>query len=472
MSDFTMPSLGADMERGTVLEWLVAPGDVVHKGDPMAVVDTSKAAVEVETFADGVVVDLVVPVGSEVPVGTVLAHLGPVGAAAPVPAPEPTPEPEPTPAEVAEKEPAAADHPPTVHSPLARRRARELGVDLASVAGTGPGGEITREDVEAAAPAAPSPAAPEAAPAAAPATTPAAHGAGRPRVTPYARKLAREMGVDPAAVTPHDGETVRASDVRAAAIAAPAPAAQAPPPPAPPPGAPPPTEAPRPTAAATRAQAMRETIARLMARSKREIPHYYLTTTVDLTDALAWMREQNAGLPIADRLVPAALLLRATALATARHPALNGFWVDDAFVPGSGVHLGVAVSLRGGGLVAPAIHDADRLTVTETMAAMRDLVTRARAGRLRGSEMADPTLTVTNLGEQGVESVYGVIYPPQVALVGFGRVVERPWSVDGLLGVRPLTTLTLAADHRATDGFTGGRFLATIDDLLQHPEEL
>ncbi|MEZ5091763.1 2-oxo acid dehydrogenase subunit E2 [Nocardioides sp.] len=217
---------------------------------------------------------------------------------------------------------------------------------------------------------------------------------------------------------------------------------------------------------------MRETIARLMARSKREIPHYYLTTTVDLSAALAWMRERNADLPISARLVPAALLLRATAVATARHPALNGFWVDETFRPGGGVHLGLAISLRRGGLVAPAIHDADRLSVIETLAAMRDLVVRARAGRLRGSEMADPTLTVTNLGEQGVESVYGVIYPPQVALVGFGRVVERPWSVDGLLGVRPVTTLTLAADHRATDGFTGGRYLATIDDLLQHPEEL
>jgi pyruvate dehydrogenase E2 component (dihydrolipoamide acetyltransferase) len=217
---------------------------------------------------------------------------------------------------------------------------------------------------------------------------------------------------------------------------------------------------------------MREAIAKLMARSKREIPHYYLETTVDLSRALAWMRERNRDLPLAERLVPAALLLKATALATARHPQLNGFWVDDAFEPGSGVHLGVAVSLRGGGLVAPALHDADRLTLADTMAGMRDLVTRARAGGLRGAELTDPTLTVTNLGEQGVEAVYGVIYPPQVALVGFGRVLERPWAVDGLLGVHPVTTVTLSADHRATDGFTGGRFLAALDELLQHPEEL
>ncbi len=217
---------------------------------------------------------------------------------------------------------------------------------------------------------------------------------------------------------------------------------------------------------------MRETIGRLMARSKREIPHYYLSTTVDLAQARGWMQERNRDLPVGERLVPAALMLKATALAVRKHPQLNGFWVDDAFVPGTGVHLGVAISLRGGGLVAPAIHDADRLGVDELMSAMRDLVTRARAGRLRGTEMSDPTLTVTNLGDQGVESVHGVIYPPQVALVGFGRVVERPWAVDGMLAVRPVVSLTLAADHRATDGFSGGRLLATIDQLLQTPEEL
>ena len=217
---------------------------------------------------------------------------------------------------------------------------------------------------------------------------------------------------------------------------------------------------------------MRETIGRLMARSKREVPHYYLSTTVDLARATSWMQERNRDLPVSERLVSAALLLKATALAARAHPELNGFWVDDAFVPGPGVHLGVAISLRGGGLVAPAVHDADTLTVDQLMAAVRDLVTRARAGRLRGSEMSDPTLTVTNLGDRGVESVFGVIYPPQVALVGFGRVVDRPWAVDGMLAVRPVVSLTLAADHRATDGFSGARMLATVDELLQRPEDL
>jgi pyruvate dehydrogenase E2 component (dihydrolipoamide acetyltransferase) len=217
---------------------------------------------------------------------------------------------------------------------------------------------------------------------------------------------------------------------------------------------------------------MRAAIATLMARSKREIPHYYLSTTVDLARATEWLHERNRTLSITERLVPAALLLKATALAATEVPEINGYWVDDGFQAASQVHLGVAVSLRGGGLVTPAILDAASLELDELMATMKDLVTRARGGRLRGREVTEGTLTVTNLGEQGVEAVFGVIYPPQVALVGFGRIAERPWAVDGLLGVRPLVTMTLSGDHRATDAMTGGRFLTAVDHHLQHPEEL
>jgi pyruvate dehydrogenase E2 component (dihydrolipoamide acetyltransferase) len=461
MADFTMPSLGADMDEGTLLEWLVKPGDSVHKGDVVAVVDTSKAAIEVESFVEGVVGDLLVEPGTVVPVGTALATIE----SAAQPAGVRTPQRKKAAQRAAESPPpaapaatAVAEHPETtsrdVHSPLVRRLAHQLGVDLGRVTGTGRDGSITRADVTRAA---------EVARGRAP-TAPAKPSAGR--VSPYARRLAAELGVDLATLAGRNGEPVRAADVRAAASAPPTPA------PAPAPADEPVATAPTAKTGATKQEQMRATIAALMSRAKREIPHYYLSTTVDLGPALAWMHERNLGLPVTERLVPAALLLKATALAAAGSPALNGFWVDGAFVPGSGVHLGVAVSLRGGGLVAPALHDADRLTLAEVMAGMRDLVTRARAGRLRGSEMSDPTLTVTNLGDQGVDAVYGVIYPPQVALVGFGRVVERPWAVDGLLGVRPVTELTLAADHRATDGFTGGRFLAAIEQHLQRPEEL
>ncbi|WP_323137055.1 2-oxo acid dehydrogenase subunit E2 [Streptomyces sp. NBC_01764] len=164
--------------------------------------------------------------------------------------------------------------------------------------------------------------------------------------------------------------------------------------------------------------------------------------------------------------MPAALLLKAAAVAAHQVPTLNGYWQNDEFVPGPAVNLGVAVSLRQGGLLAPVIHGADTLPPDALMTILKDLVQRARRGKLRGSYMTGATLTVTSLGDQGVETVFGVIHPPQVALVGFGAVVERPWAANGMLGVRPLVTATLAADHRATDGAVGARYLTAVDRLL------
>jgi pyruvate dehydrogenase E2 component (dihydrolipoamide acetyltransferase) len=217
---------------------------------------------------------------------------------------------------------------------------------------------------------------------------------------------------------------------------------------------------------------MRQAIAAAMTRANREIPHYYLSTTIDLQPALTWLSRQNEQCSVNDRLLYGVLLLKATALALREVPELNAFWQDDRPVLQSSIHLGVAVSLRGGGLIAPALHDADRKSLGELMRELQDLVVRVRAGGLRSSELADPTITVTSLGEKGVEAVYGVIYPPQVALVGFGKVVERPWCVAGEVVARPLVTATLAGDHRATDGHRGGIFLAAVERLLQRPEEL
>lgn len=439
---FRMPSLGADMESGTLVEWLVRPGDTVHKGDIVAVVDTSKANVEIECFDDGVIEQLIVTPGTTVPVGTVLATIQ-AGPAAPEPAAPRPPEPavlaagagEPAPPERPPvPEPAAATSPVT--SPLVRRLAAQRKVDLAGLRGTGPGGRVTHADVEA-----------------------ASRPPGRVRSSPLARRLAAELGVDLRSVAGGGpGGAVRARDIRRAAP-------------------PPVTRATTPTAAPSaqaidRSAAMRAQIAVSMARSKREIPHYYLSETIDLDAALRWLHGRNRELPVPARIVPAALLLKASALALRAVPDLNGHFSDGAFRRSDAVHLGVAISLRGGGLVAPAIHDADRLGLDDLMAALKDLVTRTRAGRLRAAELADPTITVSNLGEQGVESILGVIYPPQVALVGFGAVTDRPWSVNGLLGVRPLVTASLAADHRVTDGATGARYLLRVRDLLQRPEEL
>jgi pyruvate dehydrogenase E2 component (dihydrolipoamide acetyltransferase) len=404
MPDFTMPSLGADMEAGVLLEWLVEPGALVHRGDPVAVVDTDKAAIEVESFDDGVVERLLVEPGTRVAVGTPLARLGPLTVTAGEPA-----------------RPAA---------PPLRHHAAELGVDLATVRGSGPGGAVRRVDVDAAAGAAPS----------------------RRRVTPYARRLAVELGVDLATLPDGDG-TVRAADVRrAAAVDGTQSDHRAPP--------------------ARGRDVGRATIAASMARSKREIPHYYVGTTVDLQPTTDWLRTRNHDHPVKERIVPAAAVLRAAALAAREVPEVNGFWQDGGFVPGGGVHLGVAVRVRGGPLVAPALRHADTLALPDLMAALRDLVERARAGRFTRAELADPTLTVTDLGDQGVEEVYGVIHPPQVALLGVGRVAERPWAVEGMLAVRPVVRLTLSGDHRATDGATGARYLTTVDRLLQRPEDL
>ena len=217
---------------------------------------------------------------------------------------------------------------------------------------------------------------------------------------------------------------------------------------------------------------MRRAIAAAMARSRREIPHYYLSTTVELTRALAWLDAANATRPPAQRLVLAALFLKAVACALGEAPEFNGFFTAGGFQPGAGIHIGTAIAMRGGGLVAPAIRDADGLSLDGLMARLRDLVGRARGGALRSSELSGPTITVTNLGERGVETVFGIIYPPQVALVGFGMPVERPWAADGQIVARRVLTATLAADHRASDGHRGALFLADIDRRLQNPETL
>jgi pyruvate dehydrogenase E2 component (dihydrolipoamide acetyltransferase) len=421
VSDFLMPSLGADMESAKVTEWLVKPGTPVKKGDVIVVVETHKGAIEVEVFQEGVVTELCAKEGDVLPVGGLLARIAAPGetaappvmpaaqpapfaaeaapqvtAAPPVAAPAAVPEPAPAP-----PLPAAAAAGRAKVSPAARRRAAEIGIDPDTLHGTGIDGSVTLADVEAAPrPLAGAAARPE------PGTAPAA--ASRPRE--------KRPGFDP-------------------------------------------TE-------------MRKAIALAMSRSKREIPHYYLSSSIDLGRAMAWLAAANEGTDPEARLIPAVLLLKASALALRETPQLNGFWSEDGFRPGAGIHVGWAISLRGGGLVAPAIHDADKRPLTELMMALRDLVGRARTGGLRSSELIDPTVTVTSLGERGADSVIGVIYPPQVAIIGFGRIAERPCVWEGRVSKRPSVSISLAADHRASDGHLGGLLLAVIDRLLQEPDKL
>ena len=387
MADFVMPTLGADMTEGTLVQWKKREGDRITKGEIIAEVDTEKAAIDVECHTTGLIERLLTKPGDKVPVGTVMAVIREEGRPATGPIPQQTVTP-----------PAA---PPVIDR-----------VDLVS---------------------------------------PAPSQAGRLRISPAARKLAAERGIDPAGLqgTGPDG-AITLDDITRAPM----------------------TAGTAPLTAADRQARMRQTIAAAMARSKREIPHYYLSTTIDMGRALTWLKQANEERPVTERLLYGVLLIKAVALALRQVPELNALWKDGEAVKCERIHIGTAISLRQGGLVAPALHDADRLTLHELMQNFQDLVKRARAGSLRSSEMSDPTITVTSLGENGVETVFGVIYPPQVALVGFGKVVERPWVVNGQVIPRPVVMASLSADHRVTDGHRGGLLLAEIDRLLQEPQSL
>jgi len=375
-----MPSLGADMEAGTLVEWRIAPGSTVHRGDVVALVETEKGIIDVEAFEEGVVQSLIVAPGSRVPVGTPLALFEGDAIEAKVEVQSALAAAQPT---RTAPQPALPDRGRRV-SPAARARAASVGVELSSVKGSGPQGVITLQDVE--------------------------HAAAQKSAQPAAVEAARS--------------------------------------------------------------ALRSAIAASMSRSKREIPHYYLQLAMDFSSAAAWLEQYNQARPVPERLLPAVLLIKATARAAAAKPGFNGHCGANGFEASAAVHVGVAIALRGGGLVAPAILDADRKPLATIMRELQDLVGRVRGGHMRSSEIASATLTVSSLGEEGADALYPIIHPPQVAIVGFGSVLERPWVVAGAVAVRPVLNLTLAADHRVSDGRQGAQFLARIRDGLLHPEEL
>ncbi|GAA4644080.1 pyruvate dehydrogenase complex dihydrolipoamide acetyltransferase [Pontixanthobacter gangjinensis] len=388
MGTFVMPSLGADMAAGTLVEWLKQPGDTVEHGDIIAVVETDKGAIEVEVFEKGRIDELLVEAGSAVPVGTPLARIdgeangvkpSATGPAKPKVGTEPVRATPPRPSALL----VMKGQGPRA-SPAARQHAAERGIDLASLAGSGPDGAIQLVDVE------------------------------------RAECIRSEPGLG-------SGPDL---------------------------------------------SAMRRAIAAAMARSKREIPHYYLSHRFDLSAALEWLERYNAERPPPERLLLGALQIKAVASALKEFPEFNGFYGEEGFSPFPAVHLGTAIAIRGGGLAAPCIRHTDTLTLSDLMESLRDLVARTRRGQFRSSEIADATATVSNLGERGVESLWPVIYPPQVAIVGFGSVMWRPWAVKDEPVVRPVITTTLAGDHRANNGHRGALLLRRIEQILSEPDKL
>lgn len=439
MAEFLMPSLGADMQEATLVKWLVKRGDRIKRGQVIGEVDTAKGVIDLECFQEGVVENILVNEGQTVPVGYALLSLAtddqPLASCASESASssinkqgvghsieQTSQKNETAVSELVEKGTlqntirAAADQMSREKKSL--QSAQKIEITEIS---TGSVGE--------------------------------ANATSRPKVSPLARRRAAELGIDLTTVTTaRVDHTIGIEDVESAAAR-------------------------RTTVATGRGPdasrvALRTAIAAAMSKSKSEIPHYYLQTSINMQKALTWLEQENKKRSLNDRLLPALLLIKAVTRALVEVPQLNGYWVDGQLRQSDKVHVGFAIAMKGGGLVAPAIHDVGVKSIDQLRSDLYDLVPRARVGRLRSSEMTDATITITNMGDLGVESVFGIIYPPQVALVGFGKVFDRPWVEAGELCIRPIVTASLSADHRATDGLIGARFLDSLGQLLQEPQSL
>lgn len=381
MIEFRMPSLGADMEDGTLIEWKKKTGDTVKRGDCIAEVETQKGLIEIEVFDEGIIDEILIPEGTKVPVGTIMAMIKPSSVSL---------ETKPTtlqPTEEKITEPILIENieeKSIKASPLARRIASDNHIDISKIKGTGEDGVITKDDVE---------------------------------------QVIRQQKPTETAKKIPSTETIRAA------------------------------------------------VAAAMSKSNREIPHYYLEKKINITQALVWLKEQNKERKVTARLLPVVLFIKATAKTLTGFPDLNAVW-ENGLQPKTSINIGFVVSLRTGGIIVPAISNANLKSIDEIMETLNDIIPRARALKLRSSELSDSTITLTNLGEGGADSVFGVIYPPQVAVIGFGSISEQPFAENGMLGIRSVVSVSLAGDHRATDGLTGSRFLSALDTNLQNPETL
>ena len=452
-----MAQLSPTMEEGKLIEWKVAEGDAVAQGDVVAEIETDKANMDVEALGGGVLRKIVVQAGATVPVGALIGVIaepdesiddmlaeaqaadgagpaeGPAGEPA-APAGEHAVAPEPSEPVAVAADPAAAatgggaatgagaaaatgDGAAAAAggrikaSPVARRMAAESGIALAGLAGSGPGGRIVKADVE------------------------AALAAGAPGVAPA-------PGPAPA----------------------PAPSAEAPVPPAP---------APLPPGLEDRveeASQMRKAIARRLGQSIGPVPHFFLTTEVDMGRALELRADLNAR--FADgRIGVTDLLLKATAEALNRHPGVNASWEENAIRYHGAVHLGIAVALDEG-LITPVLRDAGRKGLRQISVEARDLIARARGRKLAPEEYQGGTFSVSNLGMFEIDQFTAIINPPEAGILAIGQTVEKPVAVDGQVVVRKRMRVTMSCDHRVIDGATGAAFLAAFKAMLENPLEM
>ncbi len=404
-TEVTLPRLGQGMESGTIVRWLKAEGDEVAQDEPLYELDTEKVTQEVESPAAGVLLRIVAPEGSEVPVGAPICVIGAVGeevvvSAPPAPAAQAPAAAPAAPAAEAPKVEAAPDG-RVKASPLARRMAKERGVDLAAVVGTGPDGRIVAEDVERAA----AGEAPAAAPV--PAATPA--------VAPAPAPAEAEA----------EAQIVKLSRVR-------------------------------------------RTIARRLSEAW-QAPHFAVSMTADMGRVVQLRETLVARTPEgAARPTYSDILMKVCAVALLRHPALNAHYVDGEIRRFPTVNVGMAVAIPDG-LVVPVLRGVQAQTVPALAAASQELVARTRAGELAPADVDGGTFTISNLGMYGVERFFAVLNPPQVAILATGAIGDHPVVEAGEVVVRPRMEMTLSCDHRAVDGATASEFLRTVRELLEEP---
>ena len=418
--DVRMPKLSDSMESGVIIRWMKAPGDAVAKGEPLAEVETDKADVELEASASGVLREITVAQGQSAAVGAVIAVLAAegeagVGASA---APEARPE--------APRRPAEPPAPVAVPPP-------------AVVTATAHGGQ-------------PAPAPPAV------------------RASPLAWRMADAAGVNLAALRGSGpGGRILKRDVeqaaRVAAAAAPTAPAASPDPssgaePAPPPGG----------SRREEMSRMRLAIARRMTEAKRDIPHFYVTAEVDMSEAMH-LRESIRRREAMPGLTVTHLLVRALAIALVRHPHVNASWQDGAIEEHADVNIGIAVAVDDG-LVVPVLHRTQTLTLGEIATAATELTEKARHGRFGGDDLTGATFSLSNVGMLDVEELTAVINPPNAAILAVGAVKDRPIVRDGQLAIAKTLRATLSCDHRVLNGLEGGRFLVELKSILENPVTL
>lgn len=351
-----LPSLGADMEKAKFVEWKVSVGDEIHKGDPLAVVETEKAAVEIESYRDGKITELLKQPGDVIQVGVPIATM--------------------------ETDMTATQVIPDRKkiSPLAKKKATEAGVDISKLIGTGPEGAIQLKDLE------------------------------------VERTVKSKVEEKPFL-------------------------------------------------------SIRDVIARQMTKSKKEIPHYYLKSRIQIDHLMHWIDEQNQQKAPDERLLIPAALLKAVIKVIKLNPNFNGYYIDGAFKEAKDINIGMVVSLPGGGVIVPALLQAQNLTLDQLNQGLKDLVERARTGHLKNREMTEVTVSVSNMGDLGAHEIFGIIFPPQVALIGFGKIRKDAVVEHDAIRSGFIIDVSLSADHRVTDGLAGARLLRQLEQLLNEPDK-